>query len=488
MREAATVAETAKSIRNGNQTSTEVVEQYLQLIQQHASLNAYTEVSSKALDQAEEIDEQRRRGLPMKKLSGVPIAVKDMICTKGMRTTAGSKMLQNFISPYSATLVERLEQEGAIIIGKTNQDEFAMGSSNEFSFWGPTKNPWNLDYVPGGSSGGSAAAVAAHLCSAAIGTDTGGSIRQPAHFCGVVGLKPSYGRISRYGVIAYASSLDQAGPMTRSVRDAALLAEIMSGPDSRDATSSKIQVPKWSENLASQLNGVRVGRPQEFLAQTKDQDTLFIQKKVEDFLKDAGATIVDIELPMSQLAVPVYYLIASSEASSNLARYDGVRYGHRADFSGHLPKSIDEFYGRNRAEGFGVEVKRRLIMGTYFLSAGYTEQFYQKACRVRRLISEEWKNAFAKCDVVFSPVALAPAFKFGEKVQDPLEMYLNDILTVTANLVGLPAMSVPVGLSSSGLPIGIQITSKMNDEQTLLNVGAAIEERAQWNYEALNGL
>jgi aspartyl-tRNA(Asn)/glutamyl-tRNA(Gln) amidotransferase subunit A len=481
------VAEIPEMIKRGEVTAVDIVEGYLNQIQKNAKLNAVTEINSRALDEAIKTDQLIQKGQALGRLSGLPVAIKDMINTKGLKTTAGSKMLENYVSPYSATLVERLEREGAIVIGKTNQDEFAMGSSSEHSYFGPTKNPWNLEFVPGGSSGGSAAVVAAKMSPAAIGTDTGGSIRQPAHFCGIVGLKPTYGRISRYGVVAYASSLDQAGPMTKTVKDAAILAEVMSGVDERDATTSRTSVPAWAAKIQTNLKGKKIGLPRQYLAQIHNQGVAHAQSLAQKALVDAGAAIVEVDLPLVEFAVPVYYLIAASEASSNLARYDGVRYGYRSDFSGKTPGSLEEFYCQTRGEGFGSEVKRRLVMGTYFLSAGYSNQFFHKASRVRRLLRQEMQKCFKACDFILSPVALSPAFRIGEKISDPLEMYLNDILTVTANLVGIPAMSVPVSRSQEGLPIGVQLMGRPFDEQMLFDAGSAIEERVAWTCEVPDG-
>jgi aspartyl-tRNA(Asn)/glutamyl-tRNA(Gln) amidotransferase subunit A len=437
-------------------------------------VNAYITFDESALQQAQEFDrlpEDKKRAL---KLGGIPFGIKDMLCTKNLRTTAASKMLENFIPPYDSTVVSRLKNQGAVILGKLNQDEFAMGSSNETSFFGATKNPWNLEYVPGGSSGGSAAAMAAKMAVATIGTDTGGSIRQPASFCGVVGVKPTYGRVSRYGIIAFASSLDQAGPMTQNVADSALVLETICGHDPKDATSSQRPVPEFSKHLNNKTK-LRVGVLSEALKGGLDSDVeKALQGAIQDF-KNQGAEICEVSLPLLDHAISVYYLIASSEASSNLSRYDGVRFGHRAKMD-ESSVSLDEFYARTRGEGFGPEVKRRIMMGTFCLSSGYIEAYYEKACRVRRLIQRDYENAFENCDVILSPVAASPAFKIGERISDPLQMYLNDIFTTSTNLAGLPGMSVPYSLSKTGLPIGLQLTAKAFDEQTLLNAAATIED------------
>ncbi|RYZ86352.1 MAG: Asp-tRNA(Asn)/Glu-tRNA(Gln) amidotransferase subunit GatA, partial [Proteobacteria bacterium] len=381
----------------------------------------------------------------------------------------------NFVPPYDATVVERLKGAGIVVTGKLNQDEFAMGSSNETSFYGNVKNPWNTDCVPGGSSGGSAAAQSARLCAGTIGTDTGGSIRQPASFCGIVGVKPTYGRVSRYGIIAYASSLDQAGPMVSSVKDAALTMEVISGFDEKDGTTSQKKVPQWSQQLNADVKGLRIGMIKEYSQGGLDSD---VQKTVDNAiatLKSMGAEVVEVSVPMSEYAVPVYYLVAASEASSNLARYDGVKYGYRADFPNLSSVDLDAFYGKTRGQGFGKEVKRRIMLGTYCLSSGYYDAYYNKAGQVRRMIMNQYIDAFKKCDVILSPVTTSPAFKIGERVADPLTMYLNDIFTTSTNLAGLPGMSVPFGISALGLPIGIQLTSGHFEEQRMLNVAYALE-------------
>lgn len=467
----------SESVRTKKVSAREVTEAFLNQSEKwNKKLNAYVTMNDKALESANQIDQRLAKGENVGPLAGVPMAIKDMLCTKGLRTTAGSKILHNFVPPYSSTVVERLECAGAITLGKANQDEFAMGSSTETSHFGISRNPWNLDYVPGGSSGGSAAAVAAGMATAAIGTDTGGSIRQPANFCGIVGVKPTYGRVSRYGIVAFASSLDQAGPFSRTVEDAAIILETICGRDGRDMTTASVPVPAWSKQIKKDLKGLRAGLPKEYFSDKLDPDIRKAVDKAVDAARKAGAEIVEVSIPLTEMAVPIYYLVATSEASSNLARYDGVRFGHRADFSKNAAESLAEFYCRTRGEGFGSEVKRRIILGTYALSSGYYDAYYKKACQVRRLLREQFLEAFKKCEVLISPASTSPAFKIGGRISDPLAMYLNDIYTTSANLVGIPGMSVPAGFSSQGLPIGVQILSSHYQEQHLFNVGSVIEE------------
>ena len=441
-----------------------------------SKINAFISMNPKALEEAAAIDAKIARGEDPGALAGVPVAVKDLLCTEGLRTTAASKILDNFVPPYSATVVDRLRSAGAVVLGKTNLDEFAMGSSNENSAYGAVKNPWNVERVPGGSSGGSAAALAARMAPAAIGTDTGGSIRQPASFCGVYGIKPTYGRVSRYGIIAFASSLDQAGPMANSTTDCARLLEVMSGHCASDSTSSRVGVPAWSRELQSNMKGVRVGLPKEYFAEGLDADVARVTQEAIEALKKRGAEVVDVSVPLVKHAVSVYYLIATSEASSNLARYDGIRYGYRSDYSKEAASDLGEFYSRNRGEAFGTEVKRRIMLGTYALSSGYYDAYYQKACQVRRLMRDEFLRSFEKCDLLLSPVTTSPAFRIGSRVTDPLQMYLNDIFTTSTNLAGLPGMSTPAGFSSDGLPIGVQLTAKHFDEQRILDASFALEQ------------
>lgn len=473
--ETATLTETRSALLEKKISSVELTQFYLGKIEKlNPLLNAYITIDATALAQAQAADQELKKGKADKKLLGIPVGIKDMLCTKGLRTTAASKILENFIPPYDATVVKKMKEHGAIVLGKLNQDEFAMGSSNETSYFGVTKNPWNLKYVPGGSSGGSAAAMAARMALATIGTDTGGSIRQPASFCGIVGVKPTYGRVSRFGIVAFASSLDQAGPMTSTVADAALMLESICGHDPQDATSSQKAVPEFSKNLQSK-KGLRVGVLSEALNGGLHPDVeKALQSGVEAFKKQ-GAEICEVTLPLLEHSVSVYYLIACSEASSNLARYDGVRYGFRASMN-EAGATLQDFYSMTRGQGFGAEVKRRIMMGTYCLSSGYIEAYFEKACRVRRLISEQYQEAFKKCDVILSPVAASPAFKIGERISDPLQMYLNDIFTTTTNLAGLPGMSVPFSMSQEGLPIGLQLTAKAFDEVTLLGAGLVLEQ------------
>lgn len=410
-------------------------------------------------------------------LTGIPLAVKDIFLTEGIRTTCGSRILENFIPPYSATSWEKLRDQGAVLLGKLNQDEFAMGSSNESSAFGPTHNPWDTSRIPGGSSGGSAAAVAASEAVATLGTDTGGSIRQPASHCGCVGLKPTYGRVSRYGVIAYASSLDQVGPLTRNVADCAIMLETLAGHDPKDSTSVDTPVPAYSAALNQDIKRLRIGLPKEYFIDGLDPD---VQKAMQDAIETfrrLGAEFVEISLPHTNYAVATYYLIATAEASSNLARYDGVRFGHRADTADGLL----DMYTRSRSEGFGAEVKRRIMLGTYALSSGYYDAYYVKAQKVRTLIMNDFIAAFGQVDVILTPVAPTPAFKIGEKADDPLKMYLSDIFTIPVNLAGTCAMSIPAGFSASGLPIGLQLVGKPFDEETILRAGHAFEQATEWH-------
>lgn len=472
----ASLSEIADAVKNKKVSAKEVTQHFQKRIETlDGKFNAFTSINQNALKEAEIIDNLIAKGEEVGPLAGVPFGIKEMFCTKGLKTTAGSKILENFIPPYDATVVARLKQAGIVVMGKLNQDEFAMGSSNETSFHGAVKNPWNMECVPGGSSGGSAAAQAARLVAGTLGTDTGGSIRQPASFCGIVGVKPTYGRVSRYGIIAYASSLDQAGPMVSSVKDAALTMEVISGADSYDSTTSKKAVPAWSKNLKTDVKNMKIGLMKEYMAGELHPD---VQKTVEnsvETLKKMGAQIVEVSVPMTEYAVPVYYLVAASEASSNLARYDGVKYGYRAEFKDLSAVNLDDFYGQTRGQGFGAEVKRRIMLGTYCLSSGYYDAYYIKAGQVRRLIMNQYLEAFKQCDVILSPVTTAPAFKIGERISDPLTMYLNDIFTTSTNLAGLPGMSVPFGMSQDGLPIGIQLTASHFEEQKMLDVGYALE-------------
>jgi len=436
-------------------------------------LNAFlTMISDSAIAQAQEIDRAAVQGDELPPLAGAIIAVKDNMVMRGVRTTAGSRILFNYKPPYTATAIERLQSAGAIIIGKTNLDEFAMGSSTENSAFGPVRNPWDTSRVPGGSSGGSAVAVSAGMAMGALGSDTGGSIRQPASLCGVVGLKPTYGRVSRYGLIAFGSSLDQIGPFANSVEDAAQILSVIAGRDANDSTSSNVDVEDYAASLNGNISGLRIGVPGEYFGAGLDSEVKQAIDQAIKKLEEAGARIVDVSLPHTEYAVPVYYLIATAEASANLARFDGVRYGLRAEEA----TTLKSMYSRTRDQGFGAEVKRRIMLGTYALSAGYYDQYYGKAQKVRSLIERDFREAFEKCDVIATPTAPTPAFKLGDKTNDPLEMYLSDIYTITANLAGVPGLSMPCGLSSSGLPIGIQLIGKHFDEARLLRTAYNLEQ------------
>ena len=478
---------TAKSIRNdivaGRLSAADVCRAALDRIASvNASLNAFNLVDAdRALGHAQDIDRRRAAGETLGQLAGVPIALKDTLDVRGMPTTASSKILQHFVPPYDATVVRRLEEAGAVIIGKTNCDEFAMGSSTENSAFGPVRNPWALDRIPGGSSGGSAAAVAARCVPLALGSDTGGSIRQPASCCGVVGLKPSYGRVSRYGLLAFASSLDQIGPFARSVADAALVLSVLAGADPCDATTANEPVADFSAALTGSVKDLRIGVPRAFVTGGVDDQVRKAFDEALDTLRASGAMLVDIDLPHAKYAVPVYYLVCTAEASSNLARYDGVKYGYR---SGKGKDNLKEMYSRTRDEGFGPEVKRRIMLGTYVLSAGYYDAFYLKALQVRTLLRRDYDQAFERVDVVAMPTSPTPAFRLGEKTDDPLQMYLADVFTVSANLAGLPGISVPCGFSSEGLPIGVQFMGRMFDEATLLRVADAYERVTEWHTRA----
>ncbi|HWQ33040.1 MAG TPA: Asp-tRNA(Asn)/Glu-tRNA(Gln) amidotransferase subunit GatA [Blastocatellia bacterium] len=459
---------------SGEATPKEIIAAALDRIEQkNERLNAFLTISrERALERAAGLEAKIKELVKTHPLAGVPVAVKDNMCTAGVRTTCGSRILGDYVPPYTATVVRRLEEAGAIIVGKTNLDEFAMGSSNENSAFGPVRNPWNEEYVPGGSSGGSAVSVAAGLTSVALGSDTGGSIRQPASFCGVVGLKPTYGRVSRYGLVAFASSLDQIGPLGLNVRDVARTLGVIAGRDRYDATSADVAVPDYLSALTGDITGLRIGVPPECFgegleAEVKTQVEAAIRK-----LKARGAEIVEVHLPHTKYAIAVYYLIATAEASSNLSRYDGVRYGFRAEDA----RTLSEMYRRTRDEGFGAEVKRRIMLGTFALSAGYYDAYYEKAQRVRAMLCDDFAAAFSRCDVIATPTAPTPPFRLGEKSDDPLAMYLSDIYTVTVNLSGVPAVSVPCGTSSEGLPIGLQLIGSHFDEARLLNVAFACEQ------------
>lgn len=467
-----------KLLKNGEVSSQEITESVFDRIEQvESKLNAFiTLMKTTALEQAKEADQMIRRGT-MGPLTGIPLGIKDIICLKGAPTTCGSRILRTYETPYDATVIEKLREAGAVFVGKTNMDEFAMGSSNETSYYGSTKNPWDLAYAPGGSSGGSAAATAARECIASLGSDTGGSIRQPASYCGIVGLKPTYGRVSRYGLVAFASSLDQIGPMTSDVRDCAQLLQLISGYDPHDSTSVPKAVPDFVAALGREIKGLKIGLPKEYFGEGLDQDVRKSVNRAAQDLESLGAKIVEVSLPHTEYVVAIYYIIAPAEASSNLARYDGVRYGFRAEESHDLV----EMFSKTRTEGFGPEVNRRIMLGTYALSAGYYEAYYKKASQVRTLLLKDFEEAFEICDLLLTPVAPRPAFKIGEKIDDPLTMYLTDIFTISANLAGIPGISLPYGMSVNGLPIGIQLLGNYFEEETILRVAFALEQcRSGW--------
>lgn len=452
---------------------TEAVNIFLERIEAwNPKLNAFlTVLADHALSEAELFD-SGKRDLSMAPLAGVPLAIKDVICTKGIRTTCGSRILGNFLPPYDAAVSEMLLKAGALFLGKTNMDEFAMGSSNENSAYGPVHNPYDVERVSGGSSGGSAAAVAADLCAGALGTDTGGSIRQPASFCGVVGLKPTYGRVSRFGLVAFASSLDQIGPITKDVEDAALLLQVIAGHDQRDSTSVDRTVPDYRTALHEPLDGLKLGIPQEYFIEGMHPDVANAVQRATQTCRDLGAEIIEVSLPHTDFGVAAYYIIAPAEASSNLARYDGVKYG----FRGADSKDLMDMYCQSRLQGFGFEVKRRIMLGTYVLSAGYYDAYYKKASQVRTLIRQDFLDAFERCDALLTPVSPMPAFKIGEKKDDPLQMYLSDVFTLPASLAGVPGISVPCGVSSDNLPIGLQILGRHFQEEVILRVAYQYEQ------------
>jgi len=445
---------------------------YAKIASDDPKIGAYLTLSKeRAFAQAEKIDRIADRGDELPPLAGVLLGIKDVMMTRGVRTTAGSKVLKDFIAPYDCTAVQRLEDAGAIVLGKLNCDEFAMGSSNENSGFHPVHNPRDLSRVPGGSSGGSAAAVAAGTAVATLGSDTGGSIRQPAAFCGVVGLMPSYGRVSRYGLIAFASSLDHIGPLTKSVKDAAIMLKTIAGRDPMDSTSADIAVPNYVDEIGRDVKGMKIGIADEYLGEGLDPDIRAAVEKCVEQLKTAGCEVVRVSLPHTKYAIPTYYLVATAEASSNLARFDGVRYTHRSAEA----KTLGEMYRRSRDEGFGMEVKRRIMLGTYALSAGYYDAYYLKAQKVRTLLAQDFEQAFQKCDAIVTPTTPTPAFRLGEKNEDPLAMYLNDIYTVTADLVGIPGISIPCGVTREKLPIGLQILGKHFDEGKILRLAHVVE-------------
>ena len=477
------IAQMAADLRLRTYSSVELTKHYLDRIARlDPRLNSFITVAADSAIAAAECADQALKGGDAGPLTGIPIAHKDIFCTQGLRTSCGSRMLDQFIAPYDATVVEKLAAAGAVVLGKTNMDEFAMGSSNETSWYGPVKNPWDETRVPGGSSGGSAAAVAARLCAAATGTDTGGSIRQPAALCGITGIKPTYGRCSRWGMIAFASSLDQAGVMARSAADAAFILDEMAGFDRRDSTCADVPVPDYVDALDDDIIGLRIGLPKEYFGEGLDSRVAaVIQEAIKEYER-LGAKICEISLPNSPLSVPVYYVVAPAECSSNLARFDGVRYGHRCE----APKDLEDLYKRSRAEGFGAEVQRRIMIGTYVLSAGYYDAYYLKAQKIRHLIAEDFRRAFEQVDVIMGPTSPTTAFPLGDKMDDPVAMYLNDIYTIATNLAGLPGMSIPVE-PVDGLPVGLQIIGNYFDEARLLNVAHRYQHATHWHQGAPAG-
>jgi aspartyl-tRNA(Asn)/glutamyl-tRNA(Gln) amidotransferase subunit A len=478
-----TLAQLASGLESGEFNSVELVRALLDRIEAHdKELNAFITVTADAaLRAAERCDELRRKG-ENGVLNGLPIVHKDIFCTRGVLTTCGSRMLENFVSPYDATVVERLAGAGAVMLGKTNMDEFAMGSSNETSYFGPVRNPWDFECSPGGSSGGSAAAVAARIAPAATGTDTGGSIRQPAALTGTTGIKPTYGRVSRFGMIAFASSLDQAGVITRTAEDAALLLGVMAGFDKRDSTSIDFPVPDYVAGLGRSLKGLRVGIVRQHFDAGLEEATGRAVRKSLAVLEAQGASLTEVDLPNLDLSVPTYYVVAPAECSSNLSRFDGVRFGHRAED----PEDLLDLYCRSRGEGFGAEVKRRILTGTYVLSAGYFDAYYLKAQQVRQLIADDFRKAFAEVDVIAGPTAPAPAFRLGDKTDDPITMYLNDIYTIGANLAGLPAISIPCGFASD-LPVGLHLVGPHFGEERLLNTAHQYQLQTDWHKRGPEG-
>ena len=468
-----TLSELVKNIKDKKLSSEETTKAYIERGEKSQDLNTYiTEDFSNALKKSKIFDQKPNFDL---KLPGVPLAVKDLFCTNGVKTTAGSKMLSNFIPTYESTVTQNIWNEGAILLGKLNCDEFAMGSSNETSFFGNVQSPIDKDLVPGGSSGGSASALAANLTPITIGTDTGGSIRQPASFTGTVGLKPTYGSCSRYGIVAFASSLDQAGPMSKNVKDCALLQEVISTYDEKDSTSINFKRNEYSKELTNNIKGMKIGIPKEYRVDGMPEEIEDLWSKGIEYIKDCGAEIIEITLPHTNYALPTYYIVAPAEASSNLARYDGVKYGFRSK-----GENLIDMYERTRSEGFGSEVQRRIMIGTYVLSSGYYDAYYLKAQKVRKLIKNDFDDAYKKVDAILTPSTPSAAFKIGEKTNDPISMYLNDIFTVPVNLAGLPAISIPAGLDAKGYPLGLQIIGKAFDEQKILNIAYAMEEKIQF--------
>ncbi len=480
-----TIAQLQQGLRDKKFSSYELTQHYLARIHTlDPQLNSFISVCTEsALAAATVADQQRQQG-QAPALCGIPIAHKDLFCTAGIRTSCGSKMLDNFVPPYNAAIVDHCLNAGAVTLGKTNMDEFAMGSSNENSFYGPVKNPWQVDCVPGGSSGGSAAAVAAQLSAAATASDTGGSIRQPASFCGVTGLKPTYGRVSRWGMVAYASSLDQAGPITKTAEDAAIMLNVLAGFDERDSTSIDHPKSDYTATLNNSLAGLRIGIPKEYFSEGLDAEVATQIQAAIKIYESLGASVKEISLPHTHLAVPTYYVIAPAECSANLSRFDGVRYGYRCKD----PQDLEDLYTRSREEGFGEEVKRRILVGTYALSAGYYDAYYRKAQQVRRLIKQDFDTVFQTVDVIAGPVAPTTAFKIGEKTKDPVAMYLEDIYTLPTNLAGLPGISIPCGLSPAGKPIGLQLTGHYFSEARLLNIAHRFQQATDFHLQTAPGI
>ena len=475
-----TIAKLIKGLQNKEFSSVEVTKHFLDRISQlNDDYNAVITVTSEQALSVAALADQRLANGDAPAMCGVPILHKDIFCTNGVRTSCGSKMLDNFVPPYDATVVENFARDGAVMLGKTNMDEFAMGSSNETSFYGPVKNPWATDSVPGGSSGGSAAAIAARLAPGATATDTGGSIRQPAALCGISGLKPTYGRVSRWGMIAFASSLDQAGPMARTAEDCAIMLNCMASFDEKDSTSVNQSVPDYTASLGNSIKGLKIGIPKEYFSEGLDPGTEIAVRKALADLEGQGAELVEISLPNSHLSVPAYYVIAPAEASANLSRFDGVKYGYRCD----NPKDLQDMYCRSRTEGFGEEVQRRILIGTYCLSAGYYDAYYGKAQQVRQLIQQDFSDAFKSVDLIMGPTCPSPAFKFGAKGDDPVAMYLEDIYTIATNLAGLPGMSVPCGMVEEK-PVGLQIIGNYFDEARMLNVAHQFQQITDWHNQA----
>jgi aspartyl-tRNA(Asn)/glutamyl-tRNA(Gln) amidotransferase subunit A len=476
------LSELSHGLQTGEFSSVELTQAFIKRINQHQDLNAYITITEELALQNAKAADARIANKKADALTGIPVAQKDIFCTLDVKTTCGSRMLDNFSAPYNATVIEKFNQAGAVMLGKLNMDEFAMGSSNETSYYGAVKNPWNTNKVPGGSSGGSGVAVAARLAAYATGTDTGGSIRQPAALCGITGLKPTYGRVSRYGMIAYASSLDQGGPMTHSAEDAAIVLQTMAGFDPKDSTSVDLPVPDYTVNLNQPLKGLKIGLPKEFFSADLNAAMATKLSEAIDEYRKLGAEIKEVSMPNLKLAIPAYYVIAPAECSANLSRFDGVRFGHRCE----NPVDLTDLYTRSRGEGFGKEVKRRILMGTYALSTGYYDAYYVKAQKIRRLISDDFKRALTEVDVIMGPVTPTPAFGIGEKMSDPVEMYLSDIYTIAINLAGLPALSIPAGFIND-MPIGLQVIGNYFTEAHLLNIAHQYQQVTDWHKQTPKG-